>query len=77
MNEYPFGEEQNAGSDVEPETGNDDSPPDTMEALQDPADDDIRGYSPNQRAVRVRRAIESYYERAALKELIDDSFNQL
>ena len=76
MNEYPFGEEENAELDVEPEVENDDSASDMTEVLEGPTGEKISSDRPNKRALRIRRAIELYYERAALKELIDDSFNQ-
>ncbi|MDH3280946.1 MAG: hypothetical protein OEQ18_07430 [Gammaproteobacteria bacterium] len=71
MNEYPIDEEDSEALDTSPDALDDDSDPETDKVLT-PADiANVRGYSPNKRAVQIRRAIEQHRERAELRALID------
>ena len=72
MNEYPIDNDEDAGLDDKPETLDDDLEEDALAALTQP--DDVNVCSPNERAVQIRRAIELHRERAALRDLLDDTF---
>jgi hypothetical protein len=75
MGDYPSNDEDSEEFDTSLEVFNADSEPDQKEAPTRISNRSKHGYTPNKRALLIRRSIELHRERVALQALIDDSFH--